>query len=147
MIEEIEVAANFISTFLPSDQKTSFEEALRRNLQTKFQQHWYPLSPERGSAYRSITCYSLPDPLLIEIALKGAFSLDDLPLDLCVWIDPGCVSYRQGNSYVVSLWQTQPEAMFSQPERISVTLKHPNSPSLSPPKSEIRFAREFIPVS
>ena len=76
-------------------------EQLLEHIRIKFQGHWYPERPTKGSAYRSIRISKEKvDKVLINAAIDVGLDLqeilDTLPNDLTIWIDPGEVSYRIG---------------------------------------------------
>lgn len=108
---EIQLALNYLATHLynklPRRRINLFTELLTITLKQKFLNHWYPQSPEKGSAFR---CLKTTDPLLKLAAIESNLNyndiIDNLPKDLCIWIDPGEVSYRvvEGGQSVV-LWR------------------------------------------
>jgi len=76
-------------------------EQMLKYLRLKFQDHWYPDRPAKGSAYRSIRISKEKvDKILVNAAIDIGLDLqeilDTLPNDLTIWIDPGEVSYRIG---------------------------------------------------
>lgn len=76
-------------------------EQMLEHLRIKFQGHWYPERPNKGSAYRSIRISKEKvDKVLVNAAFDVGLDLqeilDTLPNDLTIWIDPGEVSYRIG---------------------------------------------------
>lgn len=76
-------------------------EQMLEHLRVKFQGHWYPERPTKGSAYRSIRISKEKvDKVLVNAAIDVGLDLqeilDTLPNDLTIWIDPGEVSYRIG---------------------------------------------------
>jgi protein Tob/BTG len=76
-------------------------EQMLEYLRIKFQDHWYPDRPAKGSAYRSIRISKEKvDKILVNAAIDIGLDLqeilDTLPNDLTIWIDPGEVSYRIG---------------------------------------------------
>ncbi|XP_037093779.1 protein Tob1-like [Pollicipes pollicipes] len=119
---EIQVALNFVISFmynkLPRRRVNIFAEELERALRFKFQSHWYPDRPFKGSAYRCLKTGDPLDPVLDTAARESGLALaeirQNLPEDLCVWIDPGEVSYRAGEKGAVKLLYSEPAA-----ERVS----------------------------
>lgn len=100
---EVQVALNFLISFLynklPRRRVNQFGEELEATLKTKFEGHWYPERPYKGSAYRCIRCAPPLDPLIFEVAARhSGMNLSDiqenLPHELSIWVDPGEVSYR-----------------------------------------------------
>jgi protein Tob/BTG len=78
-----------------------FGEQMIEHIRIKFQGHWYPERPTKGSAYRSIRISKEKvDRVIINAAIDVGLDLqeilDTLPNDLTIWIDPGEVSYRIG---------------------------------------------------
>ena len=76
-------------------------EQMLEYIKIKFQDHWYPERPSKGSAYRSIRISKQKvDKVLInavaDVGLDLQEILETLPSDLTIWIDPGEVSYRIG---------------------------------------------------
>ena len=67
----------------------------------RFERHWYPNQPERGSGYRSIRVdrYQI-DPILKTAAKKtnSEVILNYLPKELTIWIDPRQVNFRSKES-------------------------------------------------
>lgn len=101
---EIQVALNFVISYmynkLPRRRVNILGEELERALKEKFQGHWYPDKPMKGSAYRCIKTGDPIDPVLERASREAGMELreirDNLPEDLAVWVDPGEVSYRIG---------------------------------------------------
>ena len=76
-------------------------------LRTKFSEHWYPDEPVKGSGFRSIRIIEGKiDPILKMSSQLSGLSLEEileqLPNGLTIWIDPGEVSYRVGETGQVS---------------------------------------------
>ncbi|XP_056263795.1 protein Tob2 isoform X1 [Pseudoliparis swirei] len=101
---EVKVALNFIVSYLynklPRRRADLFGEELERILMSRFEGHWYPEAPLRGSAFRCIHLGAPRDPV-VELAAKRS-GLDteevcaNVPAELSVWIDPYEVSYQIG---------------------------------------------------
>ncbi|XP_059480461.1 protein Tob1 [Neocloeon triangulifer] len=109
---EIQVALNFVISYLynklPRRRVNLFGEELERALREKFNGHWYPEKPMRGSAYRCIkTGTGSVDPVLDTAARESGIPVQDilenLPQELAVWVDPGEVSYRIGEKGAVRI--------------------------------------------
>ena len=117
---EVSVALNFVMTYLynklPRRRVDMFGEELERALKRKFEGHWYPDMPFKGSAFRCIRLTGeLADPVMEQAAVGSGLDLEEiqeyLPEDLVVWIDPGEVSYRIGEKGQVKvLYSTREEA-------------------------------------
>lgn len=94
---EIQVALNFVVSHLynklPRRRVNLFGEELEKALKIKFQGHWYPDKPMKGSAYRCLKTGQPTDAVLeraaVEANLNIADILENLPAEMSVWIDPG----------------------------------------------------------
>lgn len=109
---EVSVALNFVISYLysklPRRRVDMFGEELEKAVRKKFEGHWYPEKPFKGSAYRCIKASGEKvDPVMETAAAMSGLDIDEvkdnLPLDLSVWIDPNEVSYRIGEKGVVKL--------------------------------------------
>lgn len=108
---EVKVALNFIVSYLynklPRRRADLFGEELERILMSRFEGHWYPEAPLRGSAFRCIHLGAPRDPV-VELAAKRS-GLDteevraNVPAELSVWIDPYEVSYQIGEKGAVKV--------------------------------------------
>jgi protein Tob/BTG len=127
MREEISVAERFLTQLLLDSDKpqlkigalVDFGLNLRHILILKYENHWYPLCPYRGSEYRCIrlgkgsskTKHSEIDPVYIKTLSRCGITieefLDRMPENLTIWIDPGEVSYRIGEcGKIKTLYET-----------------------------------------
>lgn len=101
---EIQVALNFIISYLynklPRRRVNIFGEELDRLLKKKYEGHWYPDKPYKGSGYRCIHVGEKVEPVIEQAANESGLDIEDvrrnLPYDLNVWIDPSEVSYQIG---------------------------------------------------
>ncbi|XP_043931659.1 protein Tob2 [Protopterus annectens] len=101
---EIKVALNFIISYLynklPRRRADLFGEELEKLLKQKYEGHWYPDRPLKGSGYRCIHIGEIVDPIVEEAAKRSGLDTDDVranvPPELSVWIDPFEVSYQIG---------------------------------------------------
>ncbi|XP_077397369.1 protein Tob1a [Festucalex cinctus] len=101
---EIQVALNFIISYLynklPRRRVNIFGEELERQLKQKYEGHWYPDKPYKGSGFRCIHVGEKVDPVVEKAAKESGLDINDvrnnLPQDLSVWIDPYEVSYQIG---------------------------------------------------
>ena len=108
---EIQVALNFIISYLynklPRRRVNIFGEQLERQLKNKYEGHWYPDKPFKGSGYRCIHVGEKVDPVVEQAAKESGLDLEDvrnnLPQDLSVWIDPYEVSYQIGEKGAVKV--------------------------------------------
>jgi len=109
MRNEIDAAAQFLSNLLrlhskvlASEQLEQFRDALAAHLSHHYANHWFPDSPNKGSAYRCIRINHKMDPLLSAAGRKCGLDQQQLmtilPNELTMWIDPREVSYRIGES-------------------------------------------------
>ena len=108
---EVQVAVQFLVSFL--DEKVnggkvnSFKGKLRSLLAEKFEGHWYPDKPAKGSAYRCLSIDESIDTVIIKAAENVNVDLDiivqHLPKKLDLWIDPSEVSYRIGKTVMIYL--------------------------------------------
>jgi protein Tob/BTG len=118
MHAEIQVALKFVISFLynklPRRRVNLFGEELENALRDKFQGHWYPDKPFKGSAYRCLKITDPADPVLNRAARESGNPITDiienLPADLAVWIDPGEVSYRMGEKGAVKILYSEKES-------------------------------------
>uniref|UniRef100_A0A4X1VX51 Anti-proliferative protein domain-containing protein n=1 Tax=Sus scrofa TaxID=9823 RepID=A0A4X1VX51_PIG len=97
---EIKVALNFIISYLynklPRRRADLFGEELERLLKKKYEGHWYPDKPLKGSGFRCVHIGEIVDPV-VELAAKRS------GLELSVWIDPFEVSYQIGEKGAVKV--------------------------------------------
>ena len=102
---ELRIAIEFIISFAVKKFKLKnteeFVESLVTLLTKKFEGHWYPEHPNKGSAYRCISLCDQLDSILVKAAEESGLDVKmlqlSLPSRLDVWIDPREVSYRIGN--------------------------------------------------
>ena len=115
---EISVALNFVISYLynklPRRRVDLFGEELEVGLKEKFQGHWYPERPSKGSGYRCVKGNGDGiDPVLVEAATKAGLDIFEvktyLPEDLTIWIDPSEVSYKIGERGVVKVLYSEPK--------------------------------------
>ncbi|XP_075158801.1 transducer of ERBB2 [Haematobia irritans] len=108
---EIQVALNFVISYLynklPRRRVNIFGEELEKALKDKFQGHWYPEKPFKGSAFRCLKTGDPIDAVLERAARESGVPISDilenLPHELSVWVDPGEVSYRIGEKGAVKI--------------------------------------------
>uniref|UniRef100_A0ABI7XMY5 Transducer of ERBB2, 1 n=2 Tax=Felinae TaxID=338152 RepID=A0ABI7XMY5_FELCA len=85
---------------LPRRRVNIFGEELERLLKKKYEGHWYPEKPYKGSGFRCIHIGEKVDPVIEQASKESGLDIDDvrgnLPQDLSVWIDPFEVSYQIG---------------------------------------------------
>ena len=115
MTFEIETASSFISTFLrecPDHVKLAFTEHLQYNITKKYQGHWNPQFPLKGSAYRAITCFGKIDPLILSAGESSGLDVTAMKSlfveEFVIWVDPGNVSYRVGSyGNPITIWKQE----------------------------------------
>ncbi|XP_015786084.1 chitinase-like protein PB1E7.04c [Tetranychus urticae] len=108
---EIQVALNFLISFLynklPRRRVNQFGEELENALKLKFEGHWYPEKPYKGSAFRCVKTTPPLDPVFEIAARESGMDIVDiqenLPQELSIWIDPGEVSYRMSEKGPVKI--------------------------------------------
>lgn len=102
---EVSVALNFVISYLynklPRRRVDMFAAELENGLKKKFEGHWYPDKPNKGSGFRCVRMNGEKvDPVIINAAFNLGLDLDEvksyLPEELTLWIDPTEVSYRIG---------------------------------------------------
>lgn len=143
MHQEITIATEFLASYLPEEERELFRSMLNKQLTLRFQGHWYPTMPLKGSAYRSVKLLHKLDSILFFKSLEFKFNLSSLPQDTVLWIDPNAVSYRQGSNYIVPLYEgnrTIATKHSYSPPSSNVTIKRP---PLSPPKNESNNHNRF----
>ncbi|CAK6443963.1 unnamed protein product [Pipistrellus nathusii] len=108
---EIKVALNFIISYLynklPRRRADLFGEELERLLKKKYEGHWYPDKPLKGSGFRCVHIGELVDPVVELAAKRSGLAVEDVranvPEELSVWIDPFEVSYQIGEKGAVKV--------------------------------------------
>ncbi|XP_034948568.1 protein Tob1-like isoform X2 [Chelonus insularis] len=108
---EVQVALNFVISYLynklPRRRVNIFGEELEKALKDKFQGHWYPEKPFKGSAFRCLKTGDPVDSVLERAAKESGVPIQDilenLPAELAVWVDPGEVSYRIGEKNMIKI--------------------------------------------
>ncbi|MCL4150020.1 UNVERIFIED_CONTAM: hypothetical protein GTU68_043900 [Idotea baltica] len=123
---EIQMALNFVISYmynkLPRRRVNIFGEELEKALKEKFEGHWYPNKPMKGSAYRCLKTGDPIDPVLEKAAREAGMELreitENLPEDLAVWVDPGEVSYRIGEKGQIKILYSEAAESASQEESL-----------------------------
>ncbi|XP_071815262.1 protein Tob1-like [Apostichopus japonicus] len=112
MKAEVQTAVDYIRSHLynklPRRRVDVLAEELEQALYEKFVGHWYPGYPNKGSGYRCIRIsqQKVDDAVksaVIRSGLETYEVVENLPGDLCIWIDPGEVSYRISEKGVVTV--------------------------------------------
>ncbi|KAL4226995.1 Protein btg1 [Mactra antiquata] len=116
MKDEIKSAVDFLTNILRSrgdvneTQTYQFNTTLTNLLLHRYQDHWFPEKPFKGSGYRCIRLNHNMDPLILQAGnmcgLDCAFLESTFPPELTIWVDPLDVSFRIGeNGSVGVLYQ------------------------------------------
>jgi protein Tob/BTG len=142
MTVEIQVALNFLISFLynklPRRRVNCFGEELEAALKVKFEGHWYPEKPFKGSAYRCLKTTPPLDPVFEIAAREAGMDLIDiqenLPGELSIWIDPGEVSYRMSEKGPVKILYSEEDRIIDadQPPREVTSTFNPEAQSFKP---------------
>ncbi|KAJ8254359.1 hypothetical protein COCON_G00209710 [Conger conger] len=123
---EVKVALNFIVSYLynklPRRRADLFGEELERLLVSRFEGHWYPEAPLRGSAFRCLHLGAPRDPVVELAARRSGLDTEEVranvPPELSVWIDPYEVSYQIGEKGAVKvLYLEDPPGLGREGER------------------------------
>uniref|UniRef100_G1KX78 Transducer of ERBB2, 2 n=1 Tax=Anolis carolinensis TaxID=28377 RepID=G1KX78_ANOCA len=82
---EIKVALNFIISYLynklPRRRADLFGEELERLLKKKYEGHWYPEKPLKGSGYRCVHIGETVDPVVEMAAMRSGLTVEDVRID------------------------------------------------------------------
>ena len=106
------MALNFVISYLynklPRRRVDMLAEELERGLKKKFEGHWYPDKPCKGSGFRCVRVNGEKvDPVIVSAAFECGLVLEEvksyLPEELTLWIDPSEVSYRIGEKGQVKI--------------------------------------------
>ena len=109
---EVSVAWNFVISYLynklPRRRVDCFGQELEKGLKRKFDGHWYPDMPFKGSAFRCVKFNGVAaDPLVEQAAIHSGMNIEEvrdyLPNELTLWVDPKEVSYRIGEKGLVKI--------------------------------------------
>ena len=138
---EIQVALNFLISFLynklPRRRVNCFGEELEAALKVKFEGHWYPEKPFKGSAFRCLKTATPLDPVFEIAAREAGMDVCDiqenLPQELSIWIDPGEVSYRMSEKGPVKILYSETDGPIdSAPDRELAPTFNPEAQSFKP---------------
>lgn len=144
MIEEVSQAITFLKALLTNGIPHSitsleldrFTRKLRELLLQRFETHWDPKSPAKGSGYRCIRINHRLDPIVLR-ACQESGTVNKvpsiLPKELTVWIDPQEVAYRFGEEGSICKLEPSPppspKATSPEPtRREEIRLESPSSP-------------------
>lgn len=109
MLLEIQIAVSFLTSYLynklPRRRVDLFSVELTKQLREKFEGHWYPERPMKGSGFRCLSIGDELDPVIMNASQDSGLSLEEirssLPDKLTMWVDPDEVSYRIGKTLVL----------------------------------------------
>lgn len=87
---------------LSESQLEMFKRSLSEVLRRRYEEHWFPEKPTRGSAYRCLRINGKMDPAIEQASVATGIPISYLnklfPTELTMWIDPCEVSYRIGEN-------------------------------------------------
>uniref|UniRef100_A0A8C1EB08 B-cell translocation gene 3 n=1 Tax=Cyprinus carpio carpio TaxID=630221 RepID=A0A8C1EB08_CYPCA len=108
MKKEIAAVVFFLKRLIKKAEKLNgekvdlFVERLTVALQEKYKGHWYPDNPSKGQAFRCIRVnrFHKEDTELLRACAESGVQYKDLglPKELTLWVDPGEVCCRYGES-------------------------------------------------
>jgi len=155
---EIESAVKFLVNELsqkfgefPNGTSESLKQRLTELLNERFENHWYPEKPMKGSAYRCINI-SIDDESVDSVLLKAGeevgISKSGLmvvfPKGLALWIDPNDVSCKLGKGAIFPIFRKIAEQKSEAPAnaaQINGQRRPQQRPrSISPPLSNTQFS-------
>jgi len=119
---------------LSYDCLTVFQKTLEEMMSAKYENHWYPIQPDRGHAYRSIMC----DRRVIDNLLLAAAKSAHIPnlrerfseAELIMWVDPGCVKVQYSHAPKSPHTVYQSPNALSGEDSIMKSSSVPNSPTI-----------------
>ena len=145
---EVTSAANFLVRLLRlnkesavvSDQQLEvFRAALIETLRIRYQEHWFPEKPCKGSGYRCIRINGKMDPVLAHagglVGLPGQFLHTLFPSELTMWIDPREVSYRIGENGSICVLYDEREVEETMRQSVNNSVSSTPNSSASPSPS------------
>jgi len=119
MKEEVKSAVGFLTNILRSNdgindaQVRQFGLSLSNLLCKRYNEHWFPEKPFKGSGYRCIRLNHNMDPIILQAGLvcglNQVFLETVLPPELTLWVDPRDVSFRIGENGSVGILYTHTE--------------------------------------
>jgi len=110
MIDEVKAATEYITKVLRKVNENKgldaqkfdyFDLILQSLLCERYENHWHPEKPFKGSAYRCIRINHKMEPMLAKAANMSNIPLaciDNFPPEFTIWVDPTDVSYRFGEN-------------------------------------------------
>ncbi|CAL8304879.1 unnamed protein product [Merluccius merluccius] len=155
---EVKVALNFIVSYLynklPRRRADLFGEELERILVSRFEGHWYPESPLRGSAFRCLHLGAPRDPVVELAARRSGLDTEEVranvPAELSIWMDPYEVSYQIGEKGAVKvLYLEDPPGLGCEAERSETLSGDANGDVAADEAKSLGFnpdAQVFVPI-
>ncbi|GAA6015637.1 hypothetical protein JCM10207_008155 [Rhodosporidiobolus poonsookiae] len=121
MDDELDAAAAFLASYLPTTAQPTFSRTLSHSLAARYAHHWHSADPERGSAFRALVRTPAAVDTAIEHAAHRAGLSDEQLGDALagrdhsvslgdrwtLWVDPGCVSLRVDRGEGAAGWDGQ----------------------------------------
>ena len=107
MKEEVESAVDFLTNILRGGdvnetQSKLFSKSLISLLCLRYNEHWFPEKPMKGSGYRCIRLNHKIDPVILQAGqmcgLNSTSLMATFPPELTIWVDPNDVSFRIGEN-------------------------------------------------
>lgn len=108
MKKEVKSAVDFLanilrtSKYVNEQQVQIFNENMQHLLSSKYENHWFPSKPNKGSGFRCIRINHSMDPLILQAGrscgLSDTVIFSSIPKELTIWVDPFDVSYRIGEN-------------------------------------------------
>jgi protein Tob/BTG len=143
MRKEVSSAVDFITKLLRSSGRVNsdaleiFNVTLTRLLCDKYNNHWFPEKPFKGSGFRCLRINHKMEPLITQAALACGLTeeqlLLNLPNELTMWIDPQEVSYRIGEDGSVGhVYNAEREGHHEAQQQKTTTSTPSQSPRYSP---------------
>ncbi|XP_071797749.1 protein Tob1-like [Asterias amurensis] len=150
MKPEVQCAITFIleqlCSKLPRHKQDLFADELDKSLVNKFNGHWYPESPCKGSGYRCLRIGTREMDAAVAMAIQrsgleaGELS-EALQHELSIWVDPGEVSYRMGEKGTVTVIYREKRAKSAGSIQCELDLAGPNQFNFNPE------AEDFLPMT
>lgn len=113
MKDEVNSAVEFLTNIfrgangVNEAQTKQFSTTLINLLCVRYQEHWFPEKPMKGSGYRCIRLNHKMDPVILQAGhmcgLDSTFLMATFPPELTIWVDPNDVSFRIGENGSVGL--------------------------------------------
>jgi len=108
MKDEVKSAVDFLTNILRGGdnineaQSKHFSASLINLLCVRYEEHWFPEKPMKGSGYRCIRLNHKIDPVILQAGqmcgLDSTFLMATFPPELTIWVDPRDVSFRIGEN-------------------------------------------------